>query len=78
MLKVITTNGKNVTDSNEIITVNYVLEHTSHSFIWDYGKNEYINLQRLLNTQKQLEKICKYVYANNEDCYSSDAFKNKA
>lgn len=72
MLTVKTKNGDNVTNTKEIITVNYVLEHTTDSYIADYGEKLYKYLQRTLNTTNKLDTICIYVYSDNEDTFSSE------
>ena len=71
MLQVKTTNGQNVTDSNEDITVNYVLEYNKESFIRDYGEDDYKFYQKMSGLDTKLDVLCRYIYCDEDDCYSS-------
>ena len=72
MLQVKTTNGQNVTHTNEDITVNYVLEYNTESFIRDYGEDDYKFYQKASKLDTKLDVICRYIYCDGEDSISSE------
>ena len=74
MLQVKTSNGQNVTNTQGFITVNYVLEYSRESYIDDYGEDEYTYIQTRSGIDSQLDVLCKYIYADGEDCISSEFF----
>ena len=76
MLKVkLLVNGKVVTDTiGEDKTQNYVLEYNTDDYIDDYGDEQYKYIQYSFNVDTQLDILCRYMYANNLDCYGSEYF----
>lgn len=53
---------------------NYVLEYNTQGYISEQGVEQYRYIQQLLNTTKKLETLCKYVYNDDVDRFSSEYF----
>ena len=72
MLQVKTINGKNVTKQKEIVTVHYVLEYSTETYLENYGDENYKFMQEAFNTENKLDVLCRYVYSDRIDSVSSE------